>query len=80
MPMYSLAIAHDNADGNFLMFSISMLVANGIGSTVGPLIYVGFNVIGSHDVYFVIIAAVYSIGAAWTAYRISLHDVDRTFF
>ncbi len=82
MPMYSLAIAHanDNADGKFLMISSSMLVANGIGSTVGPLIYVGFNVVGFRDVYFLIIAVVYFFGAAWTAYRISLHDADRTFF
>lgn len=82
MPMYSLAIAHanDNADGKFLTISSAMLVANGIGSTVGPLLYAGLNSLGFVDVYFVIIGTVYFFGALWTAYRLTVHDAERDYF
>ncbi|MFT5711041.1 MAG: MFS family permease [Halioglobus sp.] len=82
MPMYSLAIAHanDNADGKFLIISSAMLVANGVGSTVGPLLYGGFNALGFSDVYFVIIGVAYFFGATWTAYRIVFHDSVRTYY
>ncbi len=82
MPMYSLAIAHanDNADGKFLTISSAMLVAYGIGSTVGPLLYGGFTVVGFVDVYFVIIGVIYFFGATWTAYRLTLHKSDRTYY
>ena len=82
MPMYSLSIAHanDNAQGKFLIISSAMLVANGIGSTAGPLLYGGFNALGFRDVYFVIIGAVYFFGVMWTAYRLTVHDSDRDYF
>ena len=79
MPMYSLAIAHanDGADGKFLVISSAMLMANGLGSTLGPLIYGGLNVLGSKDFYFVVIGFAYLFGTVWTAYRLTVHDVDR---
>lgn len=82
MPMYSLAIAHANdaAEGKFLIISSAMLVANGIGSTVGPLLYGGFNAVGFSGVYFVIIGAAYFFGVIWTAIRLTVHDSDRHHF
>jgi len=82
MPMYSLAIAHanDHADGRFLMISSAMLVANGLGSTVGPLLYAGLNLLGFSDVYFLIIGVIYFIGAVWTAFRLTVHDIDRAYY
>ncbi len=82
MPMYSLAIAHanDNAEGKFLVISSAMLVANGLGSTLGPLVYSGLNAIGFSDVYFIVIGIVYLLGAIWTAYRLTVHEVEREFY
>ncbi len=82
MPMYSLAIAHanDNADGKFLLISSAMLVANGLGSTVGPLLYAGLNLSGLSDVYFPVIGIVFFLGALWTAFRLTVHETDREHF
>ena len=82
MPMYSLAIAHanDNAEGKFLVISGAMLVSNGLGSTVGPLLYAGLNVAGCSDVYFMIIGAVYLLGICWTIFRLSVHEAPGDFY
>lgn len=76
MPMYSLAIAHanDNAEGKFMVIASAMLVANGLGLTIGPLVYAGLNQAGYVDIYFVIIAIVYALGAMWIILRLSVHE------
>jgi hypothetical protein len=76
MPMYSLAIAHanDNAEGKFLAIASAMLVANGLGSTIAPLIYAGLNQAGYIDVYFVMIGIVYLLGVIWIVLRLSVHE------
>lgn len=76
MPMYSLAIAHanDNAEGKFLVIASAMLVANGLGLTIGPLVYAGLNQAGYIDIYFVIIGIVYALGALWIILRLSVHE------
>ena len=81
MPTYSLAIAHanDNADGKFVVISSAMLMANGIGATLAPLVYAAFNALGAHNVYFLIIGAAYLAGTLWTAYRLSVHRPKRTY-
>lgn len=82
MPMYSLAIAHanDNAEGRFLVISSAMLMANGMGSMVGPLLYGGFNALGFDNVYFVIIGVVYLFGTIWTGFRLTVHEADRDYY
>lgn len=79
MPMYSLAIAHanDNADGKFLVIASAMLVANGLGSTLGPLLYAGFLGLGVHNAFFKIMAASYAVGLLWTCFRLSQHTAPR---
>ena len=76
MPMYSLAIAHanDNSEGRFLAIASAMLVANGLGCTIGPLIYAGFNKAGFSGAYFVLIGIVYLFGAIWIVRRLSVHE------
>ena len=82
MPMYSLAIAHanDNADGRYLVIASAMLVANGIGATIGPMIYGGLNALGVTSVYFLVIGVAYFLGAIWTASRLAIRDSDRDYF
>jgi MFS family permease len=76
MPMYSLAIAHanDNAEGRFLVIASAMLVANGLGSTIAPLIYAGLNHAGFNNAYFVMIGIVYLLGVIWIVFRLSVHE------
>lgn len=82
MPMYSLAIAHanDNAQGKFLVITSAMLVANGLGATLGPLLYGGLNAIGFEGVYFLVIGMIYLLGAIWTVSRLTLYHRSRTYF
>lgn len=76
MPMYSLAIAHanDNSEGRFLSIASAMLVANGLGLTIGPLIYAALNYAGFTDIYFAIIWCAYLLGVIWTALRLRTHE------
>ncbi len=82
MPMYSIGIAHanDNAAGNFLVIASVMLVVNGIGSTVAPLLYALLKALEFGDVYFQIIGVVYGLGVVWTAYRLLVHDATARHF
>lgn len=79
MPMYSLAIAHanDNAVGQFLPIGGAILVANGIGSIIGPVTYSGFAALGMGRTFLVVVGLAYLAGSAWTVMRLSVHDVPR---
>lgn len=82
MPMYSLAIAHanDNARGQFLVIATAMLVVNGVGSTVGPLIYAASKVLGYDGVFFVAVGLVFLLGVIWTAFRLVTHEAPAEYF
>lgn len=82
MPMYSVAIAHanDNADGKFLAISSTMLVANGLGSAAGPLLYASASGLSAGDTFFLILATAYGLGILWTALRLAVHDSKSAHF
>lgn len=87
MPMYSVAIAHanDNAEGKFLAITSTMLVANGLGSATGPLVFAGAGYASagdssSTDMFFVILAIAYGLGILWTGYRLAVHEANAEHF
>ena len=83
MPLYSLAIAHanDNAEGNFLLIGGTLLVANGIGAVIAPLIYAGLTTLTPTDApFFPLITIGFVATTIWTAFRILVHPVERRYF
>ncbi len=83
MPLYSLAIAHanDNAKDNFLIVGGTLLVANGIGAVLAPLLFAGlaafFRIQG---LFFLLIGCGFVITSLWTAWRLAVHPVERSYF
>ena len=82
MPMYSIAVAHanDNAEGRFLPIAGAMLVANGLGSALGPILYAITLFLGWQDALFVLIAVAFALTAVWTGYRLRAHNVARSHY
>lgn len=83
MPLYSLAIAHanDNASTDFLVVGGTLLVANGVGAVVAPLLYAGLTAtLWDHDIFFLFVGLGFLLNTAWTAYRLTVHTVKRKYF
>ncbi|MCR9259610.1 MAG: MFS transporter [Pseudomonadaceae bacterium] len=82
MPLYSLGVAHanDNARGDFLLIAGALLLANGLGSIAGPLLYAGLVGLQLDNLFFVLIAAAFAVSAVWTGARLVLHHVSRDHF
>ena len=79
MPLYSLGVAHanDNALGGFLVIAGALLLANGLGSIAGPLLYAGLVWMQLDNLFFVMIGVAFALAATWTAARLVFHDVSR---
>jgi len=82
MPLYSLGVAHanDNARGDFLVIAGALLLANGLGSIAGPLLYAGLVWLQLDNLFFVLIAAAFAVSALWTGARLALHHVSRAHY
>lgn len=83
MPLYSLAIAHanDNAQDNFLIVGGTLLVANGIGAVVAPLLYAVLTAyLSIQDPFFLLISLGFFLTSLWTFARIVIHPVERNYF
>ena len=83
MPLYSLAIAHanDNADADFIVVGGTLLVANGVGSIVGPFVYSAYAAFApDYDTFFLLITIAFFVNAIWTATRILIHTAPREYF
>ncbi|XOV82469.1 MAG: MFS transporter [bacterium] len=82
MPLYSLGIAHanDNASGDFLVIAGAMLLANGLGSIAGPLLYAGLVWLQLDNLFFALIAVAFALSATWTGARLALHEVSRAYY
>lgn len=77
-PLYSLCLAHanDNTDLSVMEIGSGVLMINGFGSIVGPLI-VSILIGYTHHALFIVAAIALSLLACWTLYRIKTHDVTR---
>lgn len=80
MPMYSICVAHANAQGNFLEIASGMLIANAVGSIAGPLLYALLEVYVSTQAYVLTLGIAFACCMAWTLFRIAVHPVARTYF
>ena len=83
MPLYSLAIAHanDNAKDNFLTVGGTLLVSNGIGAVLAPLLFAGLAAYFSiQELFFLLIGLGFVITSLMTAWRIAVHPVARKYF
>jgi MFS family permease len=82
MPMYSVSIAHanDNAAGRFLEIASGMLMANALGSVVGPILYGGSTLVGIENGFMGIIGVAFAISVGWTYLRLRTHTVTRDYF
>lgn len=81
MPMYAVAVAqaNDNADGRFLQIASAMLVANGIGSISGPLLYAALSSFEVPQAMFALLVLGYSLAALWTTLQLCLHDASMAY-
>ena len=83
MPLYSLAIAHanDNASDNFLIVGGTLLVSNGIGAVLAPLMFAGLAAFFSiQNLFFLLIGLGFTITSLVTVWRIAVHPVARNYF
>ena len=77
-PLYSLCLAHanDNTDLSMMEVGSSVLMMNGFGSILGPLI-ISFLIGYTHHALFIVSGAALLVLTIWTLYRIKFHEVKR---
>jgi MFS family permease len=77
-PLYSLCLAHanDNTDLSVMEVHSAVLMMNGFGSILGPLI-VSILIGYTHHALFIVSGIALLLLGCWTLYRIKTHDVTR---
>ena len=72
MPMYALCIghAHDNSEMSLVEITSSVLIVNGLGSVVGPIVAAIVMQRYGARVFFVFIAVTLALIAVWAIYRL----------
>ena len=80
-PLYSLCLAHanDNTTLSLMEVASGVLMMNGAGAIIGPLL-VAFLISYSSQALFMVSGVALSLLVCWTLYRIQDHQADRNHF